>query len=88
MAVDFITQCLDDGKLVCASFLDFHKAFDSLAHHLLLDKLFQLNVQPEVVPKLFVRPLAPCEGCQWFFRVEDYERRDTPRVVPLVSCYF
>jgi len=28
VAVDFITQCLDNGKAVCASFLDFCKAFD------------------------------------------------------------
>jgi len=72
---------LDDGKSVCASFLDFRKAFDSFDHYLLLDKLFQLNVHPDelkVVPKLFIRPLAPCEGCQWFFRVEVYERKNTP----------
>jgi len=49
VAVDFITQCLDDGKSVCASFLDFRKAFDSLDHRLLLDKLFQLNVHPDVL---------------------------------------
>jgi len=49
VAVDFITQCLDDGKSVCASFLDFCKAFDSLDHQLLLDKLFQLNVHPDVL---------------------------------------
>ena len=49
MAVDFTVQCLDDGKAVCASFLDFHKAFNSLDHHILLDKLFQLNVDPAVL---------------------------------------
>jgi len=38
VAVDFIVQCLDDGKVVCASFLDFRKAFYSLDHHILLDK--------------------------------------------------
>jgi len=49
VAVDFIVQCLDDGKAVCASFLDFRKAFDSLDHHILLDILFQLNVDPAVL---------------------------------------
>ena len=49
VAVDFITQCLHDGKAVCASFLDFRKAFDSLDHHMLLDKLFQLNIHPDVL---------------------------------------
>jgi len=48
VAVDFIVQCLDDGKAVYASFLDFRKAFDSLDYHILLDKLFQLNVYPAV----------------------------------------
>jgi len=38
-----VDEYLDDGKAVCASFLDFRKAFDSLDHHILLDKLFQLN---------------------------------------------
>ena len=57
MAVDFITQCLDDGKSVCASFLDFRKAFDSLDHQLLLDKLFQLNVHPDLL-KWFLNYLS------------------------------
>ena len=48
-AVDFIVHCLDDGKAVCASFLDFRKAFHSLDHHLVLDKPFQLNVHPDVL---------------------------------------
>ena len=39
-AVDIIVQCLDEGKAVCASFLDFRKAFNSLDHNILLDKLF------------------------------------------------
>jgi len=56
-------QCLDDGKAVCgkavcASFLDFRKAFDSLDHHILLDKFFQLNVDPAVLKWLLVRLLA------------------------------
>ena len=46
VAVDFIVQCLDEGKAVCASILDFRKAFDSLDHNILLDKMFQLNMHP------------------------------------------
>ena len=37
---------------MCASFLDLYKcskAFNSLDHHLLLNKLFQLNVHPDVL---------------------------------------
>ena len=49
VAVDFIVQCLDEGKAVCASFLDFHRTFDSLDHNILLDTLFQLNMDPAVL---------------------------------------
>jgi len=59
VAVDLITQCLDDGKVVCASFLDFHKVFYSLDHHLLPDKLFQLNIHPDVL-KWFQNYLSDC----------------------------
>ena len=36
MAVDSIVHLLDKGEAVCAAFLDLHKAFDSLDHHMLL----------------------------------------------------
>jgi len=49
VTVDFIVQCLDDGKAVFTSFLDFRKPFDSLVHHILLDKLIQLNVNSAVL---------------------------------------
>ena len=39
-AVDTITQALDNGDSVCAAFLDLKKAFDSLDHCLLLQRLF------------------------------------------------
>ena len=38
-AVDFIVHSLDAGQWVCAAFLDFCKAFDSLDHVILLTKL-------------------------------------------------
>ena len=43
-AVDTITQALDAGNSVCAAFLDLRKAFDSLHHHVLLQRLFNLGV--------------------------------------------
>ena len=38
--VDFIVHSLDAGNSVCATFFDFQKAFDSLDHYLLLEKLY------------------------------------------------
>ena len=43
-AVDKTVQAVDGGNFVCAAFLDLRKAFDSLDHHLLLDRLFSLGV--------------------------------------------
>ena len=43
-ATDIIVQAMDAGKSVCAIFLDLRKAFDSLDHHLLLNRLFELGV--------------------------------------------
>ena len=37
------------ARWFCASFLDFCKAFDSLDHHILLDKVFPLNINPAVL---------------------------------------
>ena len=42
--VDTIIQALDNGDSVCAAFLDLRKAFDSLDHCLLLERLFDLGV--------------------------------------------
>ena len=44
LAVDHIVNCLEDKQIVCAVFLDLHKAFDSLDHCLLLHRLQELGV--------------------------------------------
>ena len=44
-----IVHLLDKGEAVCAAFLDLRKAFDSLDHHILLQRLYDLNVSPAVL---------------------------------------
>ena len=43
-AVDSIVNSLDKGKVVCATFLDLRKTFDSLDHVLLLQRLHHLGI--------------------------------------------
>ena len=49
VAVDSIVHLMDRGETVCAAFLDLHKAFDSLDHHILLQRLYDVNVSPVVL---------------------------------------
>ena len=44
MASDTVSQAIDSGKSSCIAFLDLHKAFDSLDHTLLLQRLNNLGV--------------------------------------------
>ena len=44
VAVDCITQALDQSLTTCVAFLDLRKAFDSLDHHILLLRLHGLGV--------------------------------------------
>ena len=42
-------QQLEQGNEVCPVFFDLKKAFDSVAHHLLLQRLVQVNTNPFIV---------------------------------------
>ena len=44
VAVDSIVQAIDCKLSVCVAFLDLRKAFDSLDHHMLLQRLNCLGV--------------------------------------------
>ena len=48
LAVDYITTLLDRGCVVCAAFIDLRKAFDSLDHYLLLQRISELGVHCQV----------------------------------------
>ena len=43
-AVNTIVRSVDGGNCVCAAFLDLRKAFDSLDHSILLQRLQNLGV--------------------------------------------
>jgi hypothetical protein len=44
--VDDWLRILEDGKEICAIFFDYRKAFDSVPHRPLMEKLFSLNLNP------------------------------------------
>ena len=47
LVVDHIVTLLDKGSVVCAAFIDLRKAFDSLDHCLLLQRISELGVYCE-----------------------------------------
>jgi len=49
LAVDWIALSLDKGNVVCAAFIGLRKAFDSLDHGLLLQRIFELGVHGTIV---------------------------------------
>ena len=49
LAVDHIAALLDKGSVVCAAFIDLRKAFDSLDHCLLLERISKLGVHCQVL---------------------------------------
>ena len=59
-AVDTIVQAVDGGNCVCAAFLDLRKAFDSLDHSILLQRLQKLGVMG-VKLKWFAN-YVPCQS--------------------------
>jgi len=51
LAVDHNAASLDKGNVVCAAFIDLRKAFDSLDHCLLLQRISELGVRSAVVER-------------------------------------
>lgn len=47
--VDDWLRLLEEGKEICATFFDYRKAFDSVPHRPLMDKLSSLNLNPFLI---------------------------------------
>ena len=43
--IDRLTHAIEDGEYVIGVFLDFAKAFDTVDHGILLDKLFHYGIR-------------------------------------------
>ena len=60
-ATDHWHQALDSGRDICTIFFDYSKAFDSVPHRPLLDKLRAVNVSPYILKwYLFNRMQSVC----------------------------
>ena len=44
--VDDWLKLLEEGKEICVTFFDYQKAFNSVPHRPLMEKLFALNLNP------------------------------------------
>ena len=54
--VDKVSKSLDKGKIVGGVYLDIRKAFDSISHQILLDKLHKIGIRGKC--SLFIKKLS------------------------------
>ena len=50
--MDQVTKALDNGKCVIGKFLDFPKAFDTVNHSILIDKLYNYGIRGSALERL------------------------------------
>ena len=51
--LEIIQKALDDGQIACGIFIDLEKAFDTVSHDILLEKLDHYGIKPVLYPAIF-----------------------------------
>jgi len=64
---DKATHTVDEGKVVDVIYLDFNKAFDTVSHSILLEKVDALDLDGSILcwVKNWLRRLGPKSGGEW-----------------------
>ena len=72
-------NALDSGNEIATVFFDFKKAFDTVPHSLLIDKLRKLQLHPCVIEWISNKTISEC-GNQWkYIPTHDYQEWCTTR---------
>ena len=62
--LEIIQKAVDGGQIACGIFIDLEKAFDSVSHDILLEKLDHYGIKPVLYPAIFF--WGGEGGCRFF----------------------